>query len=118
MSSASGLDSALTRVRGGLASMRNGNPDPYLACWAESDDATLCGAWGPIEQGYQRLAETFRWVGSQFRGGELAVENPVVHASGDLAYTVGFERGDVVIDEAGARRPMGSDQVGTRRCAP
>ena len=86
--------------------MRNGNPEPYIARWAESDDATLFGAWGPIEKGYQQVAETFQWVGSRFKGGELAVENTVVHAGGDLAYTVGFERGDVVIDENGARQPM------------
>jgi len=45
------------------------------------------------------LTDTFRWVGGRFKGGELTVENSVVHASGDLAYTVGF-------DEEGTRRPM------------
>jgi ketosteroid isomerase-like protein len=101
-----GLESALERVRGALRSMRNGEPDAYIACWAESDDATLFGAWGPIEQGYKSLADTFRWVGSRFKGGDLSVENTVVYASGDLAYTVGFERGDVIVDTDGTRRPM------------
>jgi hypothetical protein len=74
MSVATGLDGALERVRGALGAMRNGDPEPYVACWAESKDATLLGAWGPIEKGYPRLADTFRWVGSRFKGGELRVE--------------------------------------------
>jgi ketosteroid isomerase-like protein len=36
----------------------------------------------------------------------LAVENTVVYSSRDLAYTVGFEQGDVVVDDEGTKRPM------------
>jgi hypothetical protein len=45
-----GLSEALDRVRLALAEMASGNPEPYLACWADSDDVTLFGAWGPIER--------------------------------------------------------------------
>ena len=62
-------------------------------------------AWGPIEKGYRQLTETFRWVGGRFKGGPLVPENTVVFSSGDLAYTVGFERGEVVVD-GGAKHPM------------
>jgi ketosteroid isomerase-like protein len=96
---------ALERVSAALASMGCGNPQPYSECWAESEDATLFGAWGPIEKGHGPVTNTFKWVGSRFQGGQLVPENVVVYSSGDLAYTVGFERGDVVID-GGARRPM------------
>ena len=41
----------------------------------------------------------------KFKSGQLVPDNTVVFASGDLAYTVGFERGEVVID-GGARQPM------------
>jgi ketosteroid isomerase-like protein len=96
---------ALQQVQTALAAMRAGDPQPYIACWADRDDVTLFGAWGPIEQGYRPVTETFRWVGSRFRGGALAVEHTVAFASGDLAYTVGFERGEVVVDGS-APRPM------------
>jgi ketosteroid isomerase-like protein len=89
---------ARERVRAALAAMGSGNPDPYIDCWAASDDATLFGAWGPIERGYARLAETFHWVGTRFKGGALVPEDIVSFESGDLAYTVGFERGEVVVD--------------------
>jgi ketosteroid isomerase-like protein len=53
---------------------------------------------GPIEHGRERLVETFRWVGTRFKSGALVPEDVVSFESGDLAYTVGFERGEVVVD--------------------
>jgi ketosteroid isomerase-like protein len=85
--------------------MGSGDPRPYTELWADSDDVTLFGAWGPIERGTKQLAETFRWVGSRFSGGALVPEDTVVFASGDLAYTVGFERGEAAVD-GGPVRPM------------
>ncbi len=83
--------------------MRSGDPEPYIACWADSADATLFGAWGPIEKGSRALIDTFRWVGSRYAGDrspvQATVENTVISCSGDLAYTAGFERGPVRVDE-------------------
>jgi hypothetical protein len=78
---------ARERVRTALAAMGFGNAEPYIDCWAKSDDATLFGAWGPIERGYARLTETFRWVGSRFKSGALVPQDIVCFESGDLAYT-------------------------------
>jgi ketosteroid isomerase-like protein len=97
------LAEALEQVRLALGEMGSGNPEPYIACWADSDDATLFGAWGPIDKGFRRLAKTFRWVGSRFRSGRLVPEHSVVASSGDLAYTVGFERGEVTVDDGPPR---------------
>src|SRR5512145_1635105 len=99
------LAEALEQVRLALAAMGSGDPEPYIKCWAESDDVTLFGALGPIDRGFRRLAKTFRWVGSRFRKGHLVPEHSVVFSSGDLAYTVGFERGEVTVDD-GPPRPM------------
>jgi ketosteroid isomerase-like protein len=100
-----GFAEALERVGAALAAMASGDPKPYIGCWAETEDATLFGAWGTIEKGPRRLAETFRWVGGRFKGGSLVPENTVAFASEDLAYTVGFERGEVAADD-GPPRPM------------
>ena len=97
------LAEALEQVRVALAAMGSGDPEPYIGCWAESEDATLFGAWGPIDKGFRRLAKTFRWVGSRFRSGRLVPEHTVVFSSGDLAYTVGFERGEVTVDDGPPR---------------
>ena len=87
------LSHAMRRVNEALTAMRSGNPQPYIDCWADSPDATLFGAWGPIECGAKAVTDTFRWVASRFSGGRADVEDTVVAQSGDLAYTVGFERG-------------------------
>ena len=92
------LERALNAVAGGLAAIGAGNGGPYAACWAASDDATLFGAWGPIEKGHDAVVRTFDWVAGRFSDGSLTPEYSVVAASGDLAYTVGFERGTVRVD--------------------
>ena len=96
---------AREKVRSALAAMGSGDPAPYIDCWAVSEDATLFGAWGPIEKGHDRLVETFRWVCGRFKSGTLVPEDVVAFESGDLAYTVGFEHGEVVVDK-GAPAPM------------
>jgi ketosteroid isomerase-like protein len=97
------LAAALRRTEAAVAAMRSGDPEPFIACLADRPDATLFGAWGPIESGSHALIDTFRWVGSRFAGDrtpvEATVENTVVASSGDLAYTVGFERGRVRVDQ-------------------
>jgi ketosteroid isomerase-like protein len=99
------LASAIERVAAGLSAMAGGDPEPYKQCWADAPDVTLFGAWGPIEQGREALAATFDWVGSRFRGGELKPTYETIDVSGDLAVTVGFERGEVSVDGAPAQ-PM------------
>ena len=96
---------ARQHVHTALAAIRAGDPQPYIETWATTDDVTLFGAWGPIEKGHQSLVDTFRWVGSRFNGGDIDVEDVIAYTSGDLAYTVGFERGDVAVD-GGTTRPM------------
>ena len=93
MNAAKGLEEAMERVGAALTAMRSGNAQPYIDCWAESPEATLFGAWGPIEHGWRDVADTFQWVAGRFTGGTAEVEHSVVASSGDLAYTVGFERG-------------------------
>jgi ketosteroid isomerase-like protein len=94
------LARAMERVDSSLTAMRSGDPQPYIDCWADSADATLFGAWGPIEKGWQAVTDTFRWVGGRFTGGATVVEQSVVTSSGDLAYTVGFERGPASVGGA------------------
>lgn len=89
----------LTDMTAALTALRQGNAEPYIAEWSNANDVTLFGAWGPIEQGYQQLADTFRWVASRFGPeGEASQDIRTFHASGNLAVTVGFERGPARVD--------------------
>ncbi len=81
------------------AAMLNGDPGPMINYWADSDDITLFGGWGPIEKGHKPVTDTMRWVGSRFTGADaVELEHLVIASSGDLAYTVGFERSHVSVD--------------------
>jgi ketosteroid isomerase-like protein len=93
------LAKALEQQDAAVAAMLNGDPGPMINSWADSDDITLFGAWGPIEKGHKPVTGTMRWVGSRFGGtAAVDVEHTVVASSGDLAYTVGFERSHVSVD--------------------
>ena len=94
----SDLEQALDRVADALRAMGAGDPAPYAALWLDDPDVTLYGAWGPIERGHDAVTSTFTWVGSRFSGGALVPRHEVVAASGDLAYTVGVEQGQVRVD--------------------
>jgi ketosteroid isomerase-like protein len=101
------LAKTLEQVTAALAAMLNGDPGPTIDSWAASDDITLFGAWGPIEKGYKPVTDTMRWVGSRFTGADAVdIENTVVASSGDLAYTVGFERSHVSVDGGPMRDAM------------
>jgi ketosteroid isomerase-like protein len=97
---------ALEHHDAAIAAMLNGDPGPNIDSWAASDDVTLFGAWGPIEKGYKPVTDTMRWVGSRFTSADAVdVEHTVIASSGDLAYTVGFERSHVSV-EGGPPRDM------------
>lgn len=98
-------EQTLERQRLALDSMFEGDPEPYAGMWSRQDPVSLFGAWGTCKTGWSELSETFRWVGSRFGGGAMTYDLAVAHAGEDLAYTVGYERGEVVLD-GGTRRPM------------
>jgi ketosteroid isomerase-like protein len=100
------LRAALDRVADALAAIFTGDPAPYAALWAPGTRPTLFGAWGPIEKGHDAVVGTFTWVASRFSDGvRCRPRYDVVDCSGDLAYTVGFEEGEVRVD-GGPPAPM------------
>jgi ketosteroid isomerase-like protein len=93
------LNKALEQETAICAALQNGDPEPRINSWAVSDDVTLFGAWTPIEQGHEAVTDAMRRVASRFTGTDaVTIEHSVTAASGDLAYTVGFERSRVSVD--------------------
>jgi ketosteroid isomerase-like protein len=85
---------------------RNGDPEPRLRMWSRNDPVTLLGAAGPsgTGSGWERVSGIFRWIASRFSDcREYEFELLAAGVSGDLAYTVGFERATMSIDGAPAR---------------
>ncbi|MET0143965.1 MAG: nuclear transport factor 2 family protein [Ilumatobacteraceae bacterium] len=94
-----GFDDTMRELASALTAMRRGDDGPCAALLTARDDATLFGAWGPIEQGHDQITETWQWVASRFGpSGETVQDIRVVHRGGDLAVTVGFERGAAQVD--------------------
>jgi ketosteroid isomerase-like protein len=86
--------------------IRNGDPEPRLRMWSSNDPVTLLGAAGAAGtgSGWERVSGVFRWIASRFSDcREYEFELLASGVSGDLAYTVGFERATMSIDGGPAR---------------
>lgn len=94
------LQHTLDRVHAATVAMGHGDPEPYMRLWSRADDVSLFGAWGPCKRGWDQVSQTFRWVATRFGDGELHCEDLIVNVSGDLACTVGYERGTMAVDGA------------------
>jgi ketosteroid isomerase-like protein len=85
--------------------LHNGDVSPRLEMWSANDPVTLFGAYGVAKSGWDEVSETFRWVASRFSNlAEYDFELVAAGASGDLAYTVGYERHSVST-EGGTVKP-------------
>jgi ketosteroid isomerase-like protein len=90
----------LAREQAAEAAIMLGDPEPYKALWSHGDQVSLFGAFGPCKKGWQQLEKTFDWVAGRYRDGTVSDDYEVVHEAADMAYTVGYEIGDVVLDGA------------------
>jgi ketosteroid isomerase-like protein len=71
----------------------HGDPRPRMELWSRRDPVTLFGAVGMSESGWDRLCQTLSWVALRFsNASEFRFDVEVVEVSGDMAYTLGFER--------------------------
>lgn len=92
------LADVLSKQRFAEQAMHNGDAEPRLALWARRDPVTLYGA-RLSGSGWADLEPKFREVASWFAN-SVAYEFEVIAAgaSGDLAYTVGYEHNSVSVD--------------------
>ena len=85
--------------------LHNGDVAPRLELWSAQDPVTLFGAYGVAKSGWDEVSETFRWIASRFSNlADYDFELVAAGASGDLAYTVGYERHSVSV-EGGPVKP-------------
>ena len=89
---------ALRREQAAEAAIYRGDPGPFKDLWSRADDITLFGAFGPCKTGWTQVSRTMDWVGSRYRDGTVHLDYEAVYEGPDLAYTVGYERGEVRLD--------------------
>jgi ketosteroid isomerase-like protein len=88
----------LPRQRAAEQAIHNGDAEPRLALWSRADPVTVFGA-KMSSSGWPNLEQMFRKVASWFSDStEYEFEVVAAGASGDLAYTVGYERNRVKVD--------------------
>lgn len=92
------LAEVLPLQRAAEQAIHNGDAEQRLALWSRNDPVTLFGAL-LSGSGWADLETTFRTVASWFSD-SVAYEFEVIAAgaSGDLAYTVGFEHNNVKVE--------------------
>jgi ketosteroid isomerase-like protein len=77
-----------------------GDAGPRFGTWSQRDPVTLFGA-ARVARGWDQVSATFRWLAGRFSDlRDYRFELVAAGASGDLAYTVGFEHKTVVLDGA------------------
>jgi ketosteroid isomerase-like protein len=75
-----------------------GDPEPRIELWSRRDPVTLFSAGGESKSGWEEVSQFFRWLARRFsHGSGFSFDLEVVDISGNLAYTVGFERYNVSI---------------------
>jgi ketosteroid isomerase-like protein len=77
-----------------------GDAEPRWQTWSHADPVTVFGASGaPVRRGWDEVSGLFKDVAASFSGlHAYEFELVAAGASGDLAYTVGFEHKTTVIN--------------------
>lgn len=93
------LAEMLPRQTAAERAMHNGDAGPRTALWSTADPVSLFGAWLPIRTGWADVSDAFRRVAAQFSDSrEYRFEVVAAGASGDLAYTIGYEHNVVTLN--------------------
>jgi ketosteroid isomerase-like protein len=92
------LAEMLPKQRAAEQALHHGEVAPRLALWSRDDPVTVYGARLSVS-GWADIEPTFRTVASWFSDSkEFEFEVIAAGASGDLAYTVGYEHNQVKVD--------------------
>ena len=87
------LSTTLPRQVEAETAIHDGDVGPRLRMWSTAAPVTLFGALGPCDSGWAEVSRTFRWIAARFSHcTSYDFELVAAGASGDLAYTVGYER--------------------------
>jgi ketosteroid isomerase-like protein len=86
------LATTLPRQLEAEEALHNGDVTPRLEMWSQQDPLSLFGAV-KSGNGWDELSQTFRWLASRFSNcTAYSFDLVAAGVSGDLAYTVGYER--------------------------
>ena len=92
------LDAMMPRLEHAERAIHNGDPEPRYETWTHHDPVTLFGAW-LTATGWDDVSAVFRQIAGRFSDSvQGEYEIVAAYASGDLAYTVGYEHTTTKVD--------------------
>ena len=93
------LHAFLPRFQSATEQFINGNKQAWLGLASRRDDATIMGAAGAYERGWDQVGPRYEWAAARFRpsGAKLQVEVLGSGTSGDLAYLISIERAETLV---------------------
>lgn len=90
---------ASDRFYAALTRMLNGDAGPMVDTdvWSHTSDVSTMHPIGDREVGWDQVEGPWRQVASLSSGGQVAIKDPVIRVTGDLAYETGTESGNGTI---------------------
>ena len=85
-----------------LNGMSNGDAGPMADVWSHSADVTTMHPLGGREVGWDEVAGPWGQVAQLASSGQVELTDQLIRASGDMAYEVGVEKGQMTL----AGQPM------------
>src|SRR5437016_3750139 len=85
----------LARRQEATAAFFNGDPEPWKAMAAQTEDITMFGGFGGFEQGWKAVGDRYTWAAARKAEGAVQVKLIACHVTPAMAYTVAIERGEV-----------------------
>jgi ketosteroid isomerase-like protein len=80
-----------------LNSMANGDAGPLADSWSHSTAVTTMHPIGGREVGWAEVEGPWGQVGQLASGGQINLNDQLIHVSGDMAYEVGLEQGQFTL---------------------
>jgi hypothetical protein len=69
-----------------------GRPATFKALWSHGDEVSLCGGFGGVESGWDKVGARLDWASSQISAGTRCREEIRSTVGADFAYVVQTER--------------------------
>lgn len=92
------FEEAATEFYVALNRVLAGDVEPMLAIWSHEPDVTYMSPFGELLEGWEPIRASWQAQADAGLGGEVHAEELRLLESDNLAFAVGFERGQVEVD--------------------
>ena len=90
------LREIMDKTEAALGCLVEGDPEPFKALFSHAPDVTVFGGFGGFARGWEQVSENTSFAAGRFSGRQsFEVELLASGMSGDLAYAIWIERGQV-----------------------